>query len=152
MPSGGYKKLPRGFVYPISKRSIREIIEPYKDLFKVVEFEGVSFSEQRGQAKSNEFYLGMLKGNRFEGVWEFSLSLGGLRMESVGEDRQEIVRVFRDDITYWVKRHIGLPETTPDSAPYVWFKYTRDESTGKITSSSFAATTGIPLIRVFNEY
>lgn len=152
MPSTGYKKLPRGFVYPVSRRMVRDIIAPYHGLFKSVEYDGVSFSEQRGQVKSNKFYLGMLKGNRVEGVWEFRLTLGGLRKESVGDDKQEIVGIFRDDITFWVKRHIGLPETTPDSAPYVWFTYTRDESTGRITSTSFAATIGNPLIRVFNEY
>jgi hypothetical protein len=94
----------------------------------------------------------MLEAERVGGLWEFSLSLCGLRKKNVGDDRDEIVIVLRDDVIYWVEKHIDLPETVPDNAPSVHLKFERDDKSGEIMSGSFVSDKNLQRLRKFKDY
>jgi hypothetical protein len=110
-----FKNLPKGFVFPITKHEIREFIRTSNAHFELIEFAGLSFSEQYFSRSSTlqSHSVCYLEAEYKESLWHFNLQVSGVRLERYEERRPEVAQALLSQIEKWVQSKLALSETAP---------------------------------------
>ena len=111
-----FKNLPNGFEFPITKHEIREFVKAAAADFELVEFEGISVSENKKPISlyNQSYCVCYLKAIHREDVWCFKLEVRGLRVERYEERRAEIAQSLVAEIQRWTVEKLNLPKTAPN--------------------------------------
>lgn len=127
-------KPPKGWMFPFSRRELRSLINDSGATFDFVNFKNTQ--------KPSEFpegvlwcWIGILKSERIEGKYHFSLELSSLREEHIKPWKEEIVRLLFDEIKGWITRKVTLPPTAPEKPTQLFLKY--EIKNEKVSSSCF---------------
>lgn len=134
MPHFTIKRLPAGFSFPLSKRSIKDGLGEYIDLFRKIEISGISYSERSPTTSFlRRYWAGILTANN-DGGWSFDLQIEGLRDENLFPYKEHVRDILIRDINSFVAEKLGSPETSPPEPRQLFLAYSIEGSSIKSSS------------------
>lgn len=110
-----FKKLPKGFEFPLTGPEIRHFLKSTAANFEDVDFHGLSSTESyyNKSHNLNMNWVYYLKASYKESEWHFTLRVSGLRTERFKGRREEVAQAVLEQIRTWVDGKLALPETAP---------------------------------------
>ncbi len=127
------KNVPKGFSYPFTKKDLKLGILNFGDMFRSVEFDGISSSDKHDYG-TKRYWVGIVTVSRIEGRWIFDIEIEALRNDKIRPMKESIKKIILKDISNWVDKKSLLLETSPVEPRQLFLAFTN--TGGSIISSS----------------
>jgi hypothetical protein len=113
-----YKKLPKGFTYPVSKKDVKTFINSYKNCRIDVEFRGLSSKQPKWLENVFPYFychpIHLSAYRNDEGLWYFIVMIEAENDEYMVDDNTVLSKYLISKIRTWIKCKINLLPHEPD--------------------------------------
>ncbi len=117
------RKPPKGWMFPLNKKVVRSFINKTDSAtFDLVEFKG-THNISESVLDVTWCWFGVLKSERVDEQWHFSLSIDCLKEAYVLPWKEEIPRLILAEVKQWVENKVALPVTAAEKPTQLFLKY-----------------------------
>jgi hypothetical protein len=114
------KKSPKGRMYPISKKDMRNFINNLDARFDYVIYGGTA---DTSLSFGQYFWFGELESQRVNGEWYFSLNVRCLKEDQIVPWKEHIAKITFAKIREWVEKKQSLPCTAIEKPRSLFLKF-----------------------------
>ncbi|PIE47329.1 MAG: hypothetical protein CSA42_03575 [Gammaproteobacteria bacterium] len=131
MTTFNFKNPPKGWVYPLTKKSLRNFIHSINSTITNIDYAGTRQLSKHYLPNVHSCWIGNLKAEKLNNKWYFSIEIYALKEEFVTPWQEQIQDVIFMQIKQWINKKEALPATSPEKPTELFLNY--EIKDGKIT-------------------
>ncbi len=127
-----YRKLPKDFSYPVTKKDMKNFIEPYKDCLIEVDFAGLNSKKAKWEEKTFPYYfchpIHISAFRDEKKSWHFMIRINAENKDYLVADKPTLSASLLSKVRMWIdaKRNLSHHEPDGDLTSIISYKCSKE--------------------------